>query len=699
MDRQSDWIEKTESKSVPDRDDSPSDADAQLVDSESNADSVHSRAAENDLATSEVIQDISRQSNSPQTNSRQTEIEFISDLRENRKSSVTKEYSIGVSAESNQQKIVPPILNPDHLASQPLRGQQPTAQENHRSESASAIDPIEPVPFANSPNEVRPVETDEVEMISPDDIISEQGVSIEAITGSTISEVSFEEPQVEVDLHDPLESEHQVSGHLERGIVETNEQSPFLPPAEHDSHRFESFGNEQPAHNAQLQQDHFDTSVASQSPAGKPGEIVDATYSDVRSLPFYLFDKFVSAIGWCYGVFSLFLILAVLAGTPILQFLCLGYFLEVSGRIGRTGKFRNGFFGIKKASRVGGVLIGTYLLLIPARYLTYLWYSSQLIDATSTQTNVVRMLQFTITTLLVLHIVAAWFCGGKLRHFFWPLVAPFSLTAWVVRYLASTAVVRKSLNQTVGQIAPRFVQDICRVQPLTDWFMPAILFKHVLKGTLVSDARDRLWDGVTSLNLTYYFSLGVRGFLASMVWLILPTLCLISNSYFLQFIGVMALAVVSIYLPFMQVHFASENRFRAMFEVRKVREVFRRAPIRFWMALLLVLALAIPLYLLKIERIPNELNWLLTIFFVGFMLPAKFVAGWAYARGAHRGETRSSKLLTIPVRLAQIPLIFIFPLFVYLSKFTSWNGAYSFFEQHAFLVPAPFFEFPQFPGF
>ncbi|MEM9412653.1 MAG: hypothetical protein AAGA30_16190, partial [Planctomycetota bacterium] len=66
-----------------------------------------------------------------------------------------------------------------------------------------------------------------------------------------------------------------------------------------------------------------------------------------------------------FGVASIVFCIAIVANIPILQFLAFGYLLETSGRIARGGKLSDGLVGIKVASRLGGVLLGTWLLLIP----------------------------------------------------------------------------------------------------------------------------------------------------------------------------------------------------------------------------------------------------------------------------------------------------------------------------------------------
>ena len=57
-------------------------------------------------------------------------------------------------------------------------------------------------------------------------------------------------------------------------------------------------------------------------------------------------------------------------------------------------------------------------------------------------------------------------------------------------------------------------------------------------------------------------------------------------------------------------------------------------------ALLVTLAFALPLYLLKIEPPPRELWWTLTIFFIVFIYPARLLTGWAVGRAMHHHKPR-----------------------------------------------------------
>src|SRR6516165_9245478 len=77
-----------------------------------------------------------------------------------------------------------------------------------------------------------------------------------------------------------------------------------------------------------------------------------------------------SASDWLFGAFALTVGLSVLATTPIAQFLSLGYLLESSARVARTGRLWAGFVGVRKASRVGSIAIGVCLFLLPLQLLS-----------------------------------------------------------------------------------------------------------------------------------------------------------------------------------------------------------------------------------------------------------------------------------------------------------------------------------------
>jgi len=424
---------------------------------------------------------------------------------------------------------------------------------------------------------------------------------------------------------------------------------------------------------------------------------------DERSLPVKLWGWLCSGIEWLFGLASVIAGLALLASIPIAQFLSLGYLLEVSGRITRTGRLREGFIGVRPAARLGSILLGTWLMLWPIRLVSSYWRDAYLIDPNSGLTAAWRIGLLIFTAVMVGHILLAWSCGGKIRHFFWPLLAPFFFGMRMLRIIVSSNRLRPIVGPVVGTFSKRLLKDLTTVPPLTSWFPPAIFWANLRGGGLYATARDAVWDYAVNLRAHYFFWLGLRGFAGALTWLFVPVMMIVAttnlqleNQQAAQglgglagFLGSALLAIVILYLPFMQAHFAAENRFVAMFELGTVRRMFQRAPIAFWFALLITLGFSLPLYLLKIEYVPRETVWLPSLVFVVFILPARMITGWALARAQKREQPRWF-LFRWVARLGTLPLVAFYAFVAFFTQFLSWYGSYSLFEQHAFLLPVPF---------
>jgi len=350
-----------------------------------------------------------------------------------------------------------------------------------------------------------------------------------------------------------------------------------------------------------------------------------------------------SASDWLFGAVALTIGLSVLSATPIAQFLTFGYLLEAGGRVSRTGRLRDGLVGVRKASRVGSMVIGVWLFLLPLELISSLANSAQLVDPGGPVARRWKVGLMVATVLVVLHVIGACARGGRVRHFLMPFGNPF----WIVRRLR--------------------------------------------QGGAYSEARDAVWAFVASLRLPYFFRLGLFGFLGTMAWLALPVSLLAAGRSVpvLALPGLLLLGLVALPLPYLQARFAAENRFGAIFELRAVRERYKRAPWAFALALVLTLIGAVPLYLLKIEMIPRETVWLPSLVFLGFMFPARVLTGWAYGRSLRREPPRHW-FFRWSGRLAMLPVVGFYLLIVFFSQFTAWRGVWSLYEQHAFLLPVPF---------
>jgi hypothetical protein len=371
-------------------------------------------------------------------------------------------------------------------------------------------------------------------------------------------------------------------------------------------------------------------------PTAAPTPVIGPVRQVVRGI--------TGAGNWLFGAVTMIGALAFLGSFPLTQFLTLGYLLEAAGRIGRTGRLEQAFPGIRQAARVGGMVLGGWLVVWPLRYAMDVLVDSTLIDPDSPATQTTRRVVFALWVATPLHILLALAHGGRLNYFFRPLSNVLDL----IRRLR-----RGSYIRTAWESAVQFVRAL------------------------------RLW---------HYFLLGLRGFLGAAAWLVIPITIMAAGrgAGAMSLLGGLLLLPVLFHLPFLQAHFAATDRWRAMFELRTVRERARHAPIAFLFAFAFTLLAALPLYLLKIEIIPREATWLPALVFVVTIFPMKLFAGWAYHRASRRPE-RSHFLIRFACRAFMWPVAALYAFIVFLTQYTGWYGVRSLYEQHAFLLPVPFF--------
>jgi hypothetical protein len=385
------------------------------------------------------------------------------------------------------------------------------------------------------------------------------------------------------------------------------------------------------------------SAIATTEPLAPEFEPVPVAIPTSRPGRFRRAAGFIGSAGeWVFGVAALLLGLAVLASVPVGQFLALGYVLEASGRVARSGRIRDGFIGVRTAARFGGVALAACLLWLPLYGMSLMAESARIIDPNGPIARQWELGLSILTILFALHVTGAILRGARFRDFLRPLNI-----LWLVQ--------------------------------------------RALRGGLYGEARDRFWNTFSALRLPYYFWLGVRGFVGAFLWLIVP-LVLMAQGHRIPALGVLGailLAIVVLYVPFMQVRFARDNRFRAFREIRQTRAEFRGAPIAFAIALGVHLLLAMPLYLLKIEVIPRDLVFLEGLVFLLFILPARLLDGWAVARSARR-DARRHWLSRWMGRFLMLPIVIAYVLVVFTSPHLGWHGIGSLYEQHAFLLPVPF---------
>jgi hypothetical protein len=394
-----------------------------------------------------------------------------------------------------------------------------------------------------------------------------------------------------------------------------------------------------------------------------------------------MFSAVFRFIGWTirslFGIASLILMLAVIAAIPIVNFLALGYLLEVEGRLARSGKLRDAFPLIAVAPRLGSIVLGIWAWIIPLRLLTNVAADARLIDPGSPSDIALHILVPALAIVVTAHLCLALARGGSLWSFMWPLAVPFLPLAapFIVLYMVGR---HRSLSWLFSPLHS-FVAGFRRLATPEYW----------------NQASRAVHDFVAGLRLKHHFLLGLKGWIGAMIWLVIPTLLFAATTktdggpLLVTLLGGILLMVVLTWVPFLQAHYAAENRFGAMFELKKVRQLYKNAPFSWLITMLITLTLALPMYLFKIALPPSDAMWLVTIVFIVSIYPVKVITGWAYHRAATR-ERRAHWSLRWLTRAGLVPLLLLYVFLLFFTQFIGEHGKGVLFEHHAFLLPVPF---------
>lgn len=374
--------------------------------------------------------------------------------------------------------------------------------------------------------------------------------------------------------------------------------------------------------------------------------IIEASPPAEVASPHRLLKRVCRLFDAVFGFISLVFFLAVVSAIPLLNLLSLGYLLESSARIARSGRIRDGLIGLSRFARAGTIALGVWLWILPIRLTLSFLRDAWLVDPESQAVTNLQIFLVLLVIAIGIHLVWALIRGGKARHFIWP--APVRFLRWL------------------GEAR--------------DW----------------RGAWHKITEFFAGMRLLSVWKTGALGFLGAAVWLALPVGILMlaadsSNqglSALGSLLGGILLAVAVFHVPFLQTRFAMSGKFGEFFDRRTVGRLFRRAPIAMWIALFTTLLFAIPLYLLKIELTPQEVAWLTNIVFVIFILPARLLVGWAVSRADRAGSDRIW-ITRWAARLLVVPVVAGYAFIVWLAQYLSWHGSLGLMEQHAFLVPAP----------
>jgi hypothetical protein len=322
--------------------------------------------------------------------------------------------------------------------------------------------------------------------------------------------------------------------------------------------------------------------------------------------------------------------------------------LEAEGRVVRSGRLREGIPFAGALPRLGGIVVGCWLWLLVIRLVSQAAADAALIDPGGPTAAMWRIGRIATCVIVGIHLVATLFAGAGLPAFFRPLRNARRLLA------------------------------------------------AIRAGTAWSTASAALAGVIDAIQPGRLFSLGLRGFVGTFLWLVGPTLLFSAlrdttkpGQVIVTLAGAMLLGIVLAWVPFLQARFAAEQRLAVFRDVGAVRELWRRAPVVMLLAVVILYGLSLPLYLFKIVAAPRDAVLFLTPIFILTIYPARLVVGWA----THRAQNRPARrwlILRLPVAALLLPLLAIYVFLLFFIPAIDAFGRRALFDHHALLIPTPF---------
>jgi hypothetical protein len=386
--------------------------------------------------------------------------------------------------------------------------------------------------------------------------------------------------------------------------------------------------------------------------------------------PFRLLIWLVRA---AFGIVSLVLMLAVIAAIPIVNFLALGYLLEVEARVARTGRLRDAFLLLDVAPRIGSIALGIWLWVLPLRLLASARDDQRVILESSGNLEIITPM---VAALVATHLCLALARGGSFWAFFHPALVDGFPRRWLTGRL------------WLFRLPFRFFN------PMTFLANVFWLRKQWLSADYMAYATAGVKDFLERLRLKHHFLLGLKGFVGAFVWLVIPSALLIAGrpngggqNLLIGIGGVMLMFVLS-WVPFLQARFAVTGRWKTMFDLRTIRELYRYAPLAWLFAIAIVYVLSLPLYLPKVFLLPRDAMWVITMIFIVTIYPARVATGWALHRAAFRKEKPWFGFRWLS-RSVLVLLIGLYTFLLFFTPLIAEHGRAAIFEHHSVLLPMP----------
>lgn len=339
------------------------------------------------------------------------------------------------------------------------------------------------------------------------------------------------------------------------------------------------------------------------------------------------------------------LLLLVLAGalaTPIVEVLALGFMFGRAGAIARGAPLRQAFALSSEARWFITAVVGVSVVFLPVVFFREVLREQQILEGRGSIPGSIAL-----ATLGALAGAHAWVAvsRGRFSAFFRPISSFKAL-----RGRGSTA-----------QLDLR-----ARAQGL---------------------ARSLARPGLS------WLILGLLGLLGSALWYLPPAAAVAlrvesPGGVLLLVLGLFGFSAVVAILPFLQAHFAAEQRLGAFAELAVVRARIRRAPLAHAFALLAFAFASLPLQAFHIFTLPAAAKSTMAFVTLLLLYPAHLIAAWAYARGGRKTHDAPWALRGLGAGL-RLPALLLMAAISLLLPYVAAHGSAAVLESALFLLPLP----------
>ena len=353
------------------------------------------------------------------------------------------------------------------------------------------------------------------------------------------------------------------------------------------------------------------------------------------------------AISRGVSLVALAALLAGVAAIPVLNVWALGALLEAEAAVARTGRLRCGFPLRRAAARLGGMLLGAAVFLLPLQFLAGFAADAVIVDPDGMVTRRLARATWIAAAAVGTHLLLAVLRGGRFRDFFRPIANLRG--GW--RILRG----RVRLDEAVKPLQGMFAD----LQPWATWRTGLVGGLGVLAWTLVP----------TTL---YAAADAARG-----------------PAIIVTILGGLLLAAVLTWVPILQAGYARDRSWRCFGRLAEARLLFARCPLLWTLVFFFGYAGSLVLYLFKIIAAPQDAVWLMTPFFILVTYPVRLAAGWVYARASQR-ETLPWAAWRYGWGAVSVLLVGFYVVLLFFTRDIGAYGKLVLYQQPFLLVPTPF---------